>query len=103
MKIKTRVTMILDICLGSVRHKIYLWNRNFYESINVEDIKGEARLCRYIFEIYDSVYILVLKTEINVIHYILEKGKVHLGKIKLTFRPKREDGQNTQNKLFHII
>jgi len=92
----------LDICLGSVRGTIYLWNRNFYESINSEDIKGEARLCRYVFEIYDSVYILVLKTEINVTHYILGKGKFQLGKIKLPLRPKREDGQSIQNKLFHM-
>jgi len=40
---------------------------------------------------------LLLKTEINVTHYILGKGKVHLGKLKLPFRPKRDEGQSTQN------
>jgi hypothetical protein len=31
----------------------------------------------------------------------LGKGKFHLGKIKLPFRPKWEEGQSIQNKLFH--
>jgi hypothetical protein len=65
-----------------------MWNRNFLEKISFEDIKREAKLCRCIFNIYVSVHVLVLKREINVTHYILGKGKFHLGKIKLPFRPK---------------
>jgi hypothetical protein len=82
-----------------------MWKRNLLENINFEDIKGEARLCRCVFKIYESVLFLALKTEINITHYILGKRKVHLGKIKLPFRPKRDGGQSIQsmqNKLFHM-
>lgn len=86
----------------SDRRTVQMWNRNLLENINFEEMEGEARLCRCIFKIYESVHILVLKTEINVTNYILGKGKVHLGKINLPFRPKRDDGQSIQNKLFHM-
>jgi len=86
----------------SDRRTVQMWNRNLLENINFEEMEGEARLRRCIFKIYESVHILVLKTEINVTNYILGEGKVHLGKINLPFRPKREDGQSIQNKLFHM-
>jgi hypothetical protein len=79
-----------------------MWNRNLLENIGFEDTKREAKLCGRIFKMYVSHHVLVLQTEINVTHYILGKGKVHLGKIKQPFRSKREEGQSIQNKLFHM-
>jgi hypothetical protein len=78
-----------------------MWNRNFSENIKFEYIKGEARLCRCIFEIYESVNILVLKTEMYKTHFFLGTMSVHLDKIKLPLRSTRDGGQSIQNKLYH--
>jgi hypothetical protein len=76
--------------------------QNPLENISFEGITGEARLYRYIFKIYESLRILVLKTEISVTHYFLGRVSVQLGKIKLPFRSTRDDGKSIQNKLYHI-